>query len=255
VRRGARPCDTAAHVLLPANRPACTRRFLRRAAAGRFRVGTAPLAAVITALVAGLLAGWAIAIPVGAIGVYLIGLTASSSLRVGAAAALGVATVDGSYALVAVFGGRTLVHFLDPVLRPLRILAAVVLIVVAARGIVVGVRRYRAGSDGEQLLDAVPRPRAAYFRLAGLTLVNPATVVYFVAVVVGSRSISELSALEGVVFALAAFLASASWQLSIAGGGAALGRVLTGPRGRLTTALASGALIAAIAASLVVSGA
>jgi arginine exporter protein ArgO len=208
---------------------------------------------VITALVAGLLAGWAIAIPVGAIGVYLIGLTARSSLRIGAAAALGVATVDGGYALVAVFGGRSLVHFLEPIVRPLRITAAAVLIVVAVRAIVLAVRRYRAGSDGHQAARAIPRPLAAYVQLTGLTMVNPATVVYFVALVIGSRSISGLSALDGVIFALAAFVASASWQLGIAGGGAALGRVLTGARGRLVTALVSGAVITAFAVSLVVS--
>jgi arginine exporter protein ArgO len=211
---------------------------------------------VTTALVAGLLAGWAIAIPVGAIAVYLIVLTARSSFRVGAAAALGVATVDGSYALVAVFGGRSLVHYLDPIVRPLRITAAVVLIVVAVRGIVVAGRRYRAGDSGDagaQTIRAIPRPRAAYFQLTALTMVNPATVVYFVALVIGSRSISGLSARDGAIFALAAFLASAGWQLCIAGSGAALGRVLTSARARLVTALVSGAVIAAFAISLVVS--
>ena len=48
------------------------------------------------ALVAGLLAGYGVAVPVGAIAVLIVGLTARTSLRVGAAAALGVATADGS---------------------------------------------------------------------------------------------------------------------------------------------------------------
>ena len=43
------------------------------------------------------------------------------------------------------------------------------------------------------------------------------------------------TAAEGVVFVLAAFLASASWQLLLAGGGAALGHAVTGPRGRRIT--------------------
>lgn len=42
-------------------------------------------------------------------------------------------------------------------------------------------------------------------------------------------------------------LASASWQLLIAGGGSLVGRVLTGPRGRRVTALASSAIIAGLA--------
>jgi hypothetical protein len=47
------------------------------------------------------------------------------------------------------------------------------------------------------------------------------------------------------------FLASASWQLVVAGGGSLIGRLLTGPRGRLLTALASAALIVALAVSTV----
>jgi len=49
---------------------------------------------------------------------------------------------------------------------------------------------------------------------------------------------------------LAAFAASASWQLTLAGSGAVLGRVLTSDRGRLVSALASGLLIAALAVNV-----
>jgi arginine exporter protein ArgO len=51
---------------------------------------------------------------------------------------------------------------------------------------------------------------------------------------------------------LAAFFASASWQLLLAGGGALLGRALTGRRGRLVTALASSAVIMALAVRMLV---
>jgi arginine exporter protein ArgO len=54
------------------------------------------------------------------------------------------------------------------------------------------------------------------------------------------------------VFVLAAFLASASWQVLIASGGALLGRALTGRRGRLVTALVSSAVIMALAVRMVV---
>ena len=58
------------------------------------------------ALLAGLLAGFGIAIPVGAVATYLVTLTARTSARVGAAGAFGVASADGLYALVAVVGVR-----------------------------------------------------------------------------------------------------------------------------------------------------
>ena len=59
-------------------------------------------------LVAGLLAGYRIAMPVGAVAAYLVALTARTSLRTGVLAALGVATADGVDALIAVWGGAAL---------------------------------------------------------------------------------------------------------------------------------------------------
>ena len=53
------------------------------------------------ALVAGLAAGYGVAIPVGAIAPLLMNISARSGLRVGAAAAAGVASADGLYAAAA----------------------------------------------------------------------------------------------------------------------------------------------------------
>jgi hypothetical protein len=50
---------------------------------------------------------------------------------------------------------------------------------------------------------------------------------------------------------LAALAASASWQLLIAAGGTAVGRILAGPRGQLGTALGASVLIAGLAVPLI----
>ncbi|NKQ51687.1 LysE family transporter [Amycolatopsis sp. K13G38] len=195
------------------------------------------------AIVAGLLAGYGIAIPVGAVGAYLIALTAHTSLRVGAAAALGIATVDGVYALSAALGGSALVRALVPVAAPLRWIAAAALIAVAARTTFGALRRYRTPSAPPPM-----RPGRAYAMLVGMTLVNPTTIVYFVAVVLGGSAGLANTVPERSAFAVAAFAASASWQLALAGGGAVLGRAFTGRRGQLGTALASSAVIVILAA-------
>ena len=52
-------------------------------------------------LVAGLLAGWGVAIPLGAIGVMVVDIGMRAGLRPAAAAAAGVATADFLYAAVA----------------------------------------------------------------------------------------------------------------------------------------------------------
>lgn len=63
----------------------------------------------------------------------------------------------------------------------------------------------------------------------------------------GSRTAEAVRPLEQGVFVLAAFAASASWQLFLAGGGALLGRALTGHRGRLVTGLLSSVVIMLLA--------
>ncbi len=204
--------------------------------------------AVSAALLAGLVAGYGIAIPVGAVGTYLVALTARTSLRTGLAAAMGVATADGVYALVAVLGGAAIAGVIAPFAGPLRLLSATVLIVLAAHGTVRAVRSHRAPATRPVTPLA---PGRAYVSLLGITLVNPATVVYFTALVVGDRAGAGVPVLDQAVFVLAAFAASASWQAALAGGGALLGRVLTGRRGRLATALVSSAVITALAVRLV----
>ncbi|AZP21985.1 LysE family transporter [Streptomyces aquilus] len=199
------------------------------------------------ALVAGLLAGYGIAMPVGAVATYLVSLTARTSLRTGVCAALGVAAADGLYALVATVGGTALAAALRPVLGPLRWASALLLLALAVRGAVVAVRQYRGRHLGGRTDPPPPSPARAFVALLGITLLNPTTVIYFVALVLGTRTADPVRPLEQGVFVLAAFAASASWQVLLAAGGALLGRTLTGRRGRLVTALVSSAVIAALA--------
>ena len=189
------------------------------------------------AVVAGLLAGWAVALPVGAVGAHLVALSASAPWRTGVAAALGVAVADGAYALLAVLGGAAVAPLLAAVSGPLRVLSAAVLAVLAVRTAVVALRPTGTA--------AVPAARRAFLRLLGLTLVNPMTVVVFSALVVGSAGRRPLA--ESLVFAVSAFVASASWQLLLVGCGVGLGSVLTGGRGRLATALVSSAVMTVLA--------
>jgi arginine exporter protein ArgO len=198
-----------------------------------------------------MLAGYGIAIPVGPIAILLIGLTARTSLRVGAAAALGAATADGVYALVAVLGGAALHQLIAPVAAPMRWVAAAVLVALAVRTAAQAALAHRKPAQ-ERSVGGLRTPARAYLALLGLTMLNPSTIVYFGALVVGRQASASLSTAAQAVFVAAAFIASASWQLLLAGGGSLVGRVLAGPRGRLVTALVSSATIVALAVTLVV---
>ncbi|TCC29030.1 LysE family transporter [Kribbella speibonae] len=203
---------------------------------------------MIGALVSGLLAGFGVALPVGPVGTYLVALTARTSWRVGAFAALGVASADGVYAAVAAGAGSLLAPLLVPVVGPLRWASVVVLVGLAVMGAGKAVRRYRARRIDSLQQETPVGAWAAYFGMLGMTMLNPWTVIYFAALVLGGSGVAGVG--ERIVFVVAAFVASASWQLVLAGGGALLGRLLTGALGRLVTALASSVLIVALAIRL-----
>jgi arginine exporter protein ArgO len=213
---------------------------------------------VTAAFLAGVAAGYGVAVPIGAIAVLIIGLTARTSLRVGVAAALGVATADGLFALAAVLGGAAMASAIRPVAGPLRWLAAIVLLGMAAHTAVVAARRFREPVPAHDAPRVDPptrdasglgTPARAYAGLLALTVLNPATVMYFAALVMGRQSTGG-----GPLFVVGVLVASASWQLLVAAGGSVVGRVLTGPRGRLITAAASSVLIAALAGHVLLGG-
>jgi threonine/homoserine/homoserine lactone efflux protein len=199
---------------------------------------------VIAGLVAGLLAGYAVALPLGAIGSYLISLTARTSLRIGVAAALGVAVMDGLYALLAVLGGTAAATVLRPLAGPLRWTAVVALLLLAGRALT-ATRRPPGGSTEPP---AHPRPAAVFGQFLALTAINPGTLISFVALVIDARLGSALPIGARALFVLGTFVASVSWQLVLAAAGAMLGRLLSSRRAVL--GYLSAGLLAVLALTL-----
>jgi threonine/homoserine/homoserine lactone efflux protein len=176
---------------------------------------------VFEAAVAGAIAGYAIAIPVGAIAVLIIHIGLTGGLRAGVAAAAGAASADAIYATLAVLAGYGISVLVGPLMLPLRVVGGVVLIGIGLRGLLTVWR-----SADRAALATGARPHAVhgrtYVQLLGLTLLNPATVIYFAALAVGLPFLGGLA--ERLAFAAAAFIASLSWQVLLAGFGVALGR-------------------------------
>jgi arginine exporter protein ArgO len=173
------------------------------------------------AAIAGALAGFGVAIPVGAVAVLIIETAARRGWPTGASAGLGAATADGVYATLAGLFGAAIAVVLAPWSTALRWTSVVVLVALGVRGLVAAGRsRTEAGSgqleDGRTL-------RATYLAFLGITLLNPMTIAYFAALVLGLPALQG-GAGERLVFAAAAFLASASWQLLLAAAGGLLHR-------------------------------
>jgi threonine/homoserine/homoserine lactone efflux protein len=190
-------------------------------------------------LVSGLLAGWGVAIPLGAIGVMVVDLGMRGGLRPAAAAAAGVATADFLYAALAAAAGAAVAGALEPHAHALRLGAAAVLALVAALGL--RALRRRPGDAA-----AASPGRGLYLRFIVLTSINPLTVAYFAALIAGLPAVASAPLEAKVVFVVAAGLASLSWQLVLACAGAALHRRLPASA-RLYTALAGNALVLGLA--------
>src|SRR6185312_1296166 len=105
-------------------------------------------------LVAGLLAGFGIAVQVGAITVLIMTLSAHHSLRTGLAAGMGTATADGLYALLAATAGAGMAALLRPIAGPMRWTAAAVLVLIAAKGLGGALRSRRTAAAGAAALEA-----------------------------------------------------------------------------------------------------
>jgi threonine/homoserine/homoserine lactone efflux protein len=195
---------------------------------------------LLSALLIGAAAGYAIAIPVGPIAVLIVRTGLRRGFRVATAAGAGTATVDLIYAITAVVVGSAVTSALASVLTPMRLAAAASLVYLAIRGL-------RRLGRTDMALDSGEGRSAArtYLLFVGLTLLNPATVAYFVTLAVGLPEIAQ-DAGSRVAFAVGASLGSLSWQTLLAAIGAALHTRLT-PRIELATALLSSAILVAFA--------
>ena len=195
----------------------------------------------------GLLAGYGIAIPLGAIAVLIVTTAARESFAQGAAAGFGAATADLTYATIAVAAGAALSPALRPLATGLRVGGGCLLAVVAIRGLVGAIRE--RGLD--ERTTAPDRRALIYARFLGLTLINPLTVVYFASIVLANQT--AVGAANDSAFVAGVGLASASWQLVLAAGGAAVGSVLV-DRGRIVTAMVGYGIVLALALARLSSG-
>lgn len=195
------------------------------------------------ALLGGMAAGYGIAIPVGAIALLIVGEGMRCGFTCAFSAGAGAATADLGYALVAALGGTAVANRLEPWSGPIRLLSGLVLAGIAGWGLWRVRREDRSPSaDARSLL-------GTYGRFLGLTIINPLTIVYFTALVLGSGVVGRTIG-STVAFAAGAFAASLSWQTLLAVIGA-FGRRGLSPSIRVVAVVAGNLLIFGLALRLV----
>lgn len=202
-----------------------------------------------SSFLAGVVAGYAIAIPVGAIAVLIVELGVRRGFRIAGAAGAGAATADGLYAALAAIGGVALGAAIEPYEAPLRLVAGAVLLAIAVRGLAAMLRGPRATPGTTEGTRAAA---ATYLRFVGLTLLNPMTVIYFAALMLGLPEIGSGIPERGA-FVVGALAASLSWQLLLAAVGATAHRRLPA-RFQVGVSLAGNVVIAAFAVRIALGG-
>lgn len=193
----------------------------------------------------GLVAGYGIAIPVGAIALLIIELGVTAGFRPAAAAGAGAATADLVYAAIAAGAGAAATRFLAPADDLVRIVGATALFVIAALGFA---RAIRTPARARQR--ATHWPGHTYATFLGLTMLNPQTMVYFSALILGNAGDRLATNAARVAFVAGAFAASLSWQLTLAAG-AALAHGRLSPRLRVATIVGGNLIVLALALRLI----
>lgn len=202
----------------------------------------------MTPFLDGALAGYGIAIPVGAIAILIVGTGMRCGLACAAAAGAGAATADLIYSIVAATAGGAAARLMEPWSAPIRLVSAAVLAGLA----IWGLAGWRRNSLDPGTTVSVTRGEmvATYGRFLGLTIINPLTVIYFTSLVLGGAVGRPVGLVGAAMFAAGAFLASLSWQLLLAGIGA-FGRRGLPPSARMVTLVAGNLIILGLAVRMV----
>jgi arginine exporter protein ArgO len=207
------------------------------------------MSATLSALLVGVVAGLGVAVPLGAVGVLLLRTGIASGWRVAAAGALGVASVDLGYAVVATAFGSAVAAVLRGHEHQVQLVGAAVLAAIALRGLWrVWRGRGRVAEGGPDAASATARPGRTWARFVGLTALNPMTVVYFAVVAAGVATRWD-GAAAPAAFVVGVGAASAAWQLVLAALGAFAG-ARSGPRARVALGVLGDAVVLALAVAL-----
>ena len=163
-------------------------------------------------LLKGFVIAFAIAAPVGPIGVLCIRRTLANVRLIGFFSGLGAATADMCYGTVAAFGLTVIQNALVGMQFWLHVFGRIFLLYL-------GVRTFLTRSAGKEI--AVKPNRGlfpAYISTLGLTLTNPATILSFTVIFTGLHlGDTHGDYLSAGLLVSGVFLGSAAWWLTLSG--------------------------------------
>lgn len=160
----------------------------------------------------GLIIGFAIAAPVGPIGVLCIQRSLHDGFKIGFVTGIGAAIADGVYGLIAGFGLTAISSFLVTQQYWIRLIGGLFLLYL-------GVKPFMAPPGNKSSGKNDRSPWHAFITTFFLTLTNPATILSFVAVFAGLGLVAEsTNYLDALSLVSGITLGSACWWLLLSGG-------------------------------------
>lgn len=164
-------------------------------------------------LLKGLIIGFAIAAPVGPIGVLCIQRSLHDGFKIGLMTGLGAAIADGTYGLIAGFGLTAVSSLLMSYQIWIRVIGGLYLLYLGLKLIF---------TKPHQQSDKERPDKSAWHAFATtylLTLTNPATILSFIAVFAGlGLGTIHPDVLNAMILVLGIILGSAAWWLILSGG-------------------------------------
>lgn len=169
-------------------------------------------------LLRGLALGFAIAAPVGPIGILCIRRTLADGRLAGFVTGLGAATADACYGAVAAFGVTAVSSVLVGQRLWIHVIGALFLTWLGLRTLLAA--PHATPSAALSPTSEVPAQRgllAAWVTTLGLTLTNPATILSFAAIFAG-LGLGGVGSMAAGLTVAGVFLGSALWWLLLSGG-------------------------------------
>ena len=165
----------------------------------------------ISFFVRGIIIGFAIAAPVGPIGVLCIQRTLNRGASFGFVSGLGAATADACYGIIAAFSVAAVFNFLS----------AQKIWFSLAGGLYLGylgIKAFRTVPDSKIEASNGMGRLSAYLSIFVLTLTNPMTIFAFAAVFAGfGFGNTDGNYLNAVILVIGVFTGSALWWLTLSG--------------------------------------
>jgi threonine/homoserine/homoserine lactone efflux protein len=165
----------------------------------------------LTFFLKGLVIGFAMAVPIGPIGIMCIRKTLTSGRLRGMVIGLGAATADLLYGCVAAFGLTVISNTLLNQRIWIRLVGGGLLLFL-------GVRTFRAQPKDPKIQIQNSGLLRSYLTTVFLTLTNPLTVFAFIAVFAALGLGNKLSFFSAVLLVVGVFIGSSLWFLSLSSG-------------------------------------